>query len=132
MASPEASSTSDASEHGGFRSWPALLGRWLLRRRSARDLPSGPAVPVARFRNICISREAGAGGGTIARLVGTRLDWKVYDHEIIEAIAHRMEVPAEEVRALDELAPRVLPEWRVGHAEETYAPPEDYTHHATE
>ena len=73
MASPEASSTSDASEHGGFRSWPALLGRWLLRRRSARDLPSGPAVPVARFRNICISREAGAGGGTIARMVAAGL-----------------------------------------------------------
>ncbi len=34
-----------------------------------------------RFRNVCISREAGAGGGTIARLAGASWSWKVYDHE---------------------------------------------------
>jgi cytidylate kinase len=129
MASPEASSTSDASEHGGFLSWPALLGRWLLRRRSDRDQPAGPLVPVARFRNVCISREAGAGGGTIARRVGTRLDWKVYDHELLEAIAHRMEVPAEEVRGIDELAPSVVQDWILPLREEYYAPQEAYLDH---
>src|SRR4051794_35267465 len=104
MASPEASSTDEASEQGGW-TWPSLLGRWLLRRRSRRGEPAVPVVPVARFRNVCISREAGAGGGTIARMVGTRLDWKVYDHELLEAIAQRMEVSTDEVRAFDELAP---------------------------
>jgi cytidylate kinase len=129
MASPETSSTSESSEPGGVRSWPALLGRWLTRRRSDRDAPSGPPVPVARFRTICISREAGAGGGTIARMVGTRLDWKVYDHELLEAIASRMEVPAEEVRGIDELAPSVVQDWILPLREEYYAPQEAYLDH---
>jgi cytidylate kinase len=129
MASPEASSTSEAWEHGGFRTWPALLGRWLFRRRSERDEPAGPVVPLARFRNVCISREAGAGGGTIARMVGRRLDWKVYDHELLEAIAQRMEVPTEEVRGFDELAPSAVQDWILPLREEYYAPQEAYLDH---
>jgi cytidylate kinase len=84
---------------------------------------------VARFRNICISREAGAGGGSIARVVGTRLDWKVYDHEILEAIAQRMEMPTDEVRAFDELAPSVVQDWILPLREEHYAPQEAYLDH---
>src|SRR5258708_28160646 len=126
MASPEASETSEAWESGGFRSWPALLGRWLFRRRAERHEPAGPVVPVARFRNVCISREAGAGGGTIARMVGRRLDWKVYDHELLEAIAQRMEVPAEEVRGIDELAPSVVQDWILPLRQEYDAPQEAY------
>jgi cytidylate kinase len=129
MASPEASSTSPSGEPGGVRRWPAMLGRWLMRRRSDRDAPIGPPVPIARFRNVCISREAGAGGGTIARMVGRRLDWKVYDHELLEAIAHRMEVPTEEVRGIDELAPSVVQDWILPLREEYYAPQEAYLDH---
>ena len=131
MASPEASPTSESegNEPGGVRSWPAWLGRWLLRRPSNRDVAATPIVPVARFRNICISREAGAGGGTIARMVGRRLDWKVYDHELLEAIAHRMEVSTDEVRAFDELAPSVVQDWILPLREEYYAPQEAYLDH---
>src|SRR3954451_7502107 len=128
MSSPGASSTSEASEPGGW-GWPALFGRWLLRRRRERGESAGPAVPVARFRNVCISREAGAGGGTIARMVGRRLDWKVYDHELLEAIAHRMEVSTDEVRAFDELAPSVVQDWILPLREEYYAPQEAYLDH---
>jgi cytidylate kinase len=84
---------------------------------------------VARFRNVCVSREAGAGAGTIARLVGTRLGWKVYDHEILEAIAHGMEMPTDEVRAFDELAPSVVQDWILPLREEHYAPQEAYLDH---
>jgi cytidylate kinase len=129
MASPEASSTSEEGERGGLRSWSAWLGSWLPRRRSDRKQAGGPTVPVARFRNACISREAGAGGGTIARMVGTRLDWKVYDHELLEAIAHRMEVPTDEVRGIDELAPSVVQDWILPLREEYYAPQEAYLDH---
>src|SRR3954469_10675162 len=128
MSSPGASSTSEASEPGGW-GWPALFGRWLLRRRRERGESAGPAVPVARFRNVCISREAGAGGGTIARMVGRRLDWKVYDHELIEAIAGRMELSADEVRVFDELAPSVVQDWILPLREEYYAPQEAYLDH---
>jgi cytidylate kinase len=106
-----------------------VLGRWLFRRGAARHEPTAPAVPVARFRNVCISREAGAGGGTIARMVGRRLDWKVYDHELIEAIAARMELSADEVRTFDELAPSVVQDWILPLREEYYAPQEAYLDH---
>jgi cytidylate kinase len=129
MASPEPSSSPELREERGLRSWPALIGRWLFRRGSARQEPSGPVVPVPRFRNICISREAGAGGGTIARMVGRRLDWKVYDHELVEAIAQRMEVAPDEVRGIDELAPSVVQDWILPLREEYYAPQEAYLDH---
>src|ERR1700756_1037352 len=129
MASPEPSSSPEVREPRGLRSWPALIGRWLFRRGTARHEPAGRVVPVARFRNICISREAGAGGGTIARLAGTRLDWKVYDHELIEAIASRMELSADEVRGVDELAPSVVQDWILPLREEYYAPQEAYLDH---
>lgn len=37
--------------------------------------------------SIAVSREAGARGGTIARLVGKRLGWQVYDQELLEFMA---------------------------------------------
>src|SRR3954452_21271612 len=129
MASPEASSTSEAREQGGPSRWPAWRGRWLFRRRADRREGAGPVVPSARFRSLCISREAGAGGGTIARLVGTRLDWKVYDHELLEAIAHGMEVPTEAARTYDELAPSLVQDWLLPLREEHYAPQEAYLDH---
>jgi cytidylate kinase len=129
MAAPEASSTSEEWESSGLRSWPGWLGRWLFGRRSDRRTPAGPVVPVARFRNVCISREAGAGGGTIARMVGRQLDWKVYDHELVEAIASRMEVSTDEVRGFDELEPSVVQDWILPLREEYYAPQEAYLDH---
>ena len=93
------SSTDDAGTvPGRHHLWPDFLVRWLFGRGDEERLPRAASGPVARFQNICISREAGAGGGTIARMVGKRLGWKVYDEELIEAIAHRMEVPLDEVR----------------------------------
>jgi cytidylate kinase len=98
-------------------------------RPSGREAYEATPEAAARFRNICISREAGAGGGTLGRLVGTRLDWKVYDHELLEAIAQRMGVPADEVRALDELSPSVIQDWILPLREEYYAPLEAYLDH---
>jgi cytidylate kinase len=129
MASPEPFSTAEPSEPGGPRAWPAKVARWLFGPRSGRALPQGRSVAAARFRNICVSREAGAGAGTISRLVGTRLDWKVYDHEILEAIAQRMEMPTDEVRVFDELAPSVVQDWILPLREEHYAPQEAYLDH---
>src|SRR6185312_3325877 len=36
---------------------------------------------------IALSREAGARGGTIARRVGRKLGWQVYDQELLEYMA---------------------------------------------
>jgi cytidylate kinase len=112
---------------------PAVPARgwslWPFARRSRLKEATAPIVPAARFRNVAIAREAGAGGGAIARLAATRLGWKVYDHELLEAIAHRMEVPADEVRGFDELAPSVVQDWILPLREEYYAPQEAYLDH---
>jgi cytidylate kinase len=62
-------------------------------------------------------------------MVGRQLDWKVYDHELVEAIAHRMEVAPDEVRGIDELAPSVVQDWILPLREEYYAPQEAYLDH---
>ncbi len=131
MASSGSTSAAGSSEDSerGLRAWPGAFARWLFGRASGREKSRGNLAPVARFRNVCISREAGAGAGTIARLVGTRLDWKVYDHEVLEAIAQRMEMPTDEVRAFDELAPSVVQDWILPLREEHYAPQEAYLDH---
>ena len=129
MASPQAFSSSEPTEPAGLRAWPGLVARWLFGRGSGLEPPHGAPQQVARFFNVSVSREAGAGAGSIARLVGTRLDWKVYDHEILEAIAHRMEMPTDEVRAFDELAPSVVQDWILPLREEHYAPQEAYLDH---
>jgi cytidylate kinase len=135
MASPEAYATGEGPEPeterepGGLRAWPQKVARWLFGGSAGRREPEGPDVPVARFRNVCVSREAGAGAGSISRLVGTRLDWRVYDHEILEAIAQRMEMPTDEVRPFDELAPSVVQDWILPLREEHYAPQEAYLDH---
>jgi cytidylate kinase len=45
--------------------------------------------PQPRF-SIALSREAGANGAQVARLVGKRLGWAVYDRELVEGIAADM------------------------------------------
>jgi cytidylate kinase len=129
MATPETVPTKIAAGANRLLRWPSALARWIWGCRAAPTEPAPPPEPVARFRNVFISREAGAGGGTIARLVGTALDWKVYDHELIDAIAQRMEVPIEEVQALDELAPSTIQDWLLPLREEYYAPLEAYLDH---
>jgi cytidylate kinase len=47
--------------------------------------PAARAVPQGL--SITVSRESGARGGTIARLVATKLGWQVYDRDILEYMA---------------------------------------------
>jgi cytidylate kinase len=120
---------SQAHDPNGIRSWPGAVARWLFGDQDDRKRAERAGLPIARFRNICIGRESGAGGGTIGRLVGTRLGWKVYDHELLEAIAQGMQCPTDEVRAFDELAPSVVQDWILPLREEHYAPQEAYLDH---
>ncbi len=119
----------EANSPGRLHAWPHSLVRWLFGRGDEEHAPAASVATVARFQNICISREVGAGAEDIARLVGQKLGWKVYDHELIEAIAHRMNVPLDDVRVLDELAPSVVQDWLLPLREEYYAPQEAYLDH---
>jgi cytidylate kinase len=129
MSGSDAAPMTESQDATGLWAWPSALARWLLGTGLEHGRSATASGPVARFRNVCISREAGAGGGTIARLVGTRLNWKVYDHELLEAIAHGMAVPAEEARLYDELAPSLVQDWLLPLREEHYAPQEAYLDH---
>jgi hypothetical protein len=58
----------DQSPHHGFRGDAAAV--------SIGEIPTRLTIAV--------SRESGARGGTIGRRVGRRLDWQVYDQELLE------------------------------------------------
>jgi cytidylate kinase len=122
-------SESELPNLGGRQSWPQFFVRWLFGLAEEHRQPEHPSIPTARFQNICISREAGAGAAQLAKLIGQGLGWKVYDDELVEAIAHRMGSPIEEVRALDEQAPSVVQDWLLPLREEYYAPQEAYLDH---
>ena len=129
MSAPEPLPSRGRPDQPGLRAWPQKVARWLFGRVALREEARSAASPIARFRNVAVSREAGSGAGSITRIVGTRLDWKVYDHEVLEAIAQRMEMPTDEVRAFDELAPSVVQDWILPLREEHYAPQEAYLDH---
>jgi cytidylate kinase len=51
---------------------------------------------------LLISREKGAGGNAVAQLVGRRLGWQVFDHEIVDEIAQKAHVRRQLIESLDE------------------------------
>lgn len=106
-----------------------VVARWVSGRATIEAQAGAPAEPQPRFRNVCISREAGAGGSALARMVGERLGWSLYDARILETIASRMQRPIEEVEALDELSPSVVQDWLLPLREEHWAPLESYLDH---
>ncbi len=73
--------------------------------RSRRQAEAGPPprspYSAAAF-SIALSREVGARGTSVARAVGARLGWKVYDHELLERIAQDMKARVELLEGMDE------------------------------
>ncbi len=65
--------------------------------RPAEAMPHGE-----RGFSICFSREAGSGGITVAKEVGRRLNWPVYDHELLEHLAKDLKVDVSQVLDYDE------------------------------
>jgi len=53
---------------------------------------------------VAVSREAGSRGGTIARRVGRKLGWQVYNQELLEYLAQEKHLARELFDALDEAA----------------------------
>jgi len=72
---------------------------WQQRRQSeegAREQPACPAFSIA------LSREAGTYGAAIAREVGNRLGWPVYDRELLQSIADDLGVHQTLLTSVDE------------------------------
>ena len=51
---------------------------------------------------LLISREKCAGGNSVARLVGRRLGWRVFNNEIVDEIAEKAHVRRQLIESLDE------------------------------
>ena len=60
--SPSTSASEDREQNqGGFYGWPHSVVRWLFGLGEEHAPTAAAVIPVARFQNICISREAGSG-----------------------------------------------------------------------
>ena len=68
------------------------------RPNELRDAPSR-AIPAF---SIALSREAGIDADAVAREVGRRLGWQVWDHELLVAIAERLHSRTSDVAPVDE------------------------------
>lgn len=76
---------------------------WRSPAKESLELP--PARPPERPPRPCtiaISRESGAGGGELAREIGARLGWHVYDRELVDLIANEAGIRAELLESIDE------------------------------
>lgn len=57
---------------------------------------------------VTITRQYGAGGSQVARLVADALGWTVIDNEFVGQVAQRAGLPVEEVAAREERAPSLM------------------------
>jgi cytidylate kinase len=60
---------------------------------------------------VALAREAGAAGTSVAREVGARLGWPVYDNELVEHIAKEMGLRARLLESVDERTRSWMLEW---------------------
>ena len=74
----------------------ALAGAQLHWQARRQEGATTPALAVA------IAREAGAPGTSVARAVGARLGWTVYDHELLERVAQEMGLRTSLLESVDE------------------------------
>lgn len=63
---------------------------------NTEEAAAGPAHVIA------LSREAGSRGTLVAREVGRRLDWPVYDNELLTELARELKVDARRLEVVDE------------------------------
>ncbi len=75
--------------------------QWQTQSKRDAMVDRNPVRPVTHF-TIALSREAGANGSLVARAVGERLGWFVYDHELVEQVAADMGVRVNLLDSLDE------------------------------
>ncbi len=79
-----------------------------LAQAAVREPAATPPAP--RF-TIALSREVGARGTSVARVLGARLGWPVYDNEILEPLAREMKVRVDALHRVDERHANLLNEF---------------------
>lgn len=68
--------------------------------RRSRELASRTLKP--HHATVALTREAGTPGTSVAREVGARLNWPVYDHELVDLIAQETGLRANLLKNVDE------------------------------
>jgi cytidylate kinase len=105
--------------------------RWQTQQRMPE--PVEPQVPPApRAFTIAISREAGANGSAVGRLLGERLGWPVYDYALVERIAGDMGLRSEFLESVDEKRMSWLQEFAESWASESSVTESAYVRHLVE
>jgi cytidylate kinase len=75
----------------------------LLRHARDRARQERTTVPSRlKYRFVTVSRDTGTGGDEIARMLAARLNWHVFDKEILDYVARNSHVRQNLVTALDE------------------------------
>jgi cytidylate kinase len=78
---------------------------WSHEHENARSTALGerPSLSTSRrVRYIAFSREAGAGGGEIAAMVGRKLGWEVLDKNLLDQVADRFRLSKPMLELVDE------------------------------
>lgn len=76
------------------------MRNWEISRRQRLEDALPQPRPVADF--ICISREVGSGGREVAEWVAQRMEWPLFDREILDLMANHDEVRKRVYESLDE------------------------------
>lgn len=90
------------------------------------------SLPAPRAFTIAISREAGANGSAVGRLLGERLGWPVYDYELLERIANDMGLRSELLESVDEKRMSWLQEFAISFSSESSVTESAYVRHLVE
>jgi cytidylate kinase len=75
---------------------------WAMAQEAGKRTADRPSSPARAVSFVTISREAGAGGSEVARLVGQRLGWDVLDKNLLDQVAGRFHVPRRMLELVDE------------------------------
>lgn len=84
------------------------LARWHLEEEVADRFARDEEQCQATWHVIAVSREAGSGGATVARMIAQRLGFTLYDREILTAMAERLQADIRHVEAMDEAVPSAI------------------------
>ena len=81
------------------------MQRWLFTQKGHGECCRGiqrRALAAGIGPYLTISREAGAGGSQIARLVGEAIGWEVLDRKLLECVAERYHTSPAVLKLVDE------------------------------
>ena len=98
---PKAQVPNEANEKQVIDQRLVLLGRhW--HDKPLKEHTATAEKEQRREVTIAISREAGSPGAEVAQEIGKRIDWPVYDREILDLIAERTVLRSELLESIDE------------------------------